>query len=131
LALTSLSVCGWRWLNQLPIQLIGKVIDLQTASPVEGASVYIKTSGGVDITVPGGFSTDSQGIFIINAQQPPHWGDKLVFYQHNCQFSQEIILNNNLLLSQEHHPNEYTSVPIMLIIKLASCRADQTVPDFK
>jgi len=135
LVLTNLFIWGWRWLNckenELPIQLVGKVIDLQTAGPVEGASVYIKTSSGVDITEPGGFSTDSRGIFIINAQQPPHWGDKLVFYGKNCQSSQEIVLSNKLQLAQQYRPGEYTSIPIMLNIKLASCRADQTAPEAK
>lgn len=122
-----MSIIYWnRCDSELPAQIVGKIVDLQTAKPVEGASVYIKASNGVNVTMPGGFLTDSRGIFIVDVEQPAHWGDSLVIHTGNCQAAQEVVLSKKAQLVREDRLNEFSSIPLMLLIPINGCPAGQT-----
>lgn len=108
--------------SELPDEIIGKIIDQQTAQPVDEAKVIIKTSGGVDITRPGGHLSDSSGIFIIYTQRVAHWGDILVINRKDCPFSHELSLSKSLELAPEYRPPMFASKPLVLVIKVTACQ---------
>ena len=75
LVLALIAVLGWSSLALAAGRVVGKVVDLETSAPIEGAQVMLMVAPGATVTLPLTTQSDAKGAFQFDGVAP---GDYLV-----------------------------------------------------